>query len=80
MSRLSLSMILLGTVTILSSCSHAPPQALNAQAETLLSYAGEDSQAATHAGQVCSELGRKLMPLGLQSNSDGTKVMKFKCL
>ena len=80
MSRLFLSIFLFGTVTVLPGCSHAPPEALIAKPETLLSYAADDTQAATHAGQVCSELGRKLMPLGVQTNSDGTKVAKFKCL
>ena len=80
MSRLSLSIFLFGAVTISSGCSHAPPQALTAQPEARLSYAADDAQAATHAGAVCSELGRKLMPLGVQTNSDGTKVVRFKCV
>lgn len=79
MSRLPLSTILFGAAAILSGCSHAPPQDLAAKPETLLRYAASDPQAATHAGQVCTELGLKAVFAGTSGNDDGSKTTTYKC-
>lgn len=79
MFRLPLLTILAGTAVLLAGCSHAPPQALRGDAETVLRYAAGDPQAATNAAQVCSELGRKASAAGVATGDDGAKIVTYRC-